>query len=93
MTLRPWLPDFVVRRGRAGTYLSHQLGEVRAVPGRQPEQRARAGVQRRAVAHDQDDACWEEEELKVQAGTGNAFTRLEVPTVPGVRLPHGAPTP
>lgn len=41
---------------KSSAYLSHQLGEVRGVPGRQPQQRPSAGVQRRAVAHDQDDA-------------------------------------
>ena len=50
--LLPWPQE-----KRGGAYLSHELGEVRAVPGRQPEQRASASVQCRAMAHDQDDAC------------------------------------
>ena len=50
--LLPWPQE-----KRGGAYLSHELGEVRAVPGQQPEQWASAGVQRRAVAHNQDDAC------------------------------------
>ena len=41
--------------GKRPPYLSHQPAEVCTVPGRQPEQRAGAGVQCRAMAHDQGD--------------------------------------
>ena len=55
--LCPWAARLGGPGRKERSYLSHQLGEVRAVSGRQPEERACAGVQRRAMAHYEDDAC------------------------------------
>ena len=65
--LLPWLQE-----KRGGTYLSHELGEVCAVPGRQPEQRSSTGVQRRAMAHNQDDTHCGRKAPRVRAGTEDA---------------------
>lgn len=79
---------------KSSAYLSHQLGEVRGVPGRQPQQRPSAGVQRRAVGHDQDDACCGRRNSSRSAqGRSAAFIRPRVPKVAGTKLPHGAPNP
>lgn len=57
-----------------GTYLSHELGKIPTFPGRQPEQWPRAGVQRRAVTHDEDDArCVKQEHLQVKAAPESTF--------------------
>lgn len=86
--------DSVAQGGSAGTYLFHQLGEVCAVGGRQPEQGARAGAQRRSVAHDQDDACCRmSNSSRFKRAQRAPFIRRGVPNVLAVKLPHVAPTP
>lgn len=68
----------------AGTYLSHHLGEVSTVPGRQPKERASAGVQRRAVAHDQDDAhCREKHTSGSEEAQRVPFIRTRVRSATG----------
>lgn len=77
-----------------GTYLSHQLGEVGRVSGWQPEEGANAGVQRRAVAHDEGDAhCRKQNSLRSKQARSGPLIRPRVRKAVGVKLAHGVPEP